>query len=758
MSVANKKKRPNSTAATPNGPLEQLLQLQRDVLEMVAFDCATGEILDQLCLLSEAMLPNSVCSIMLFDETRSHLNVRSAPSIPADGIAALNGLQPGPQAGSCGTAVYTSAPVYVENVLTDYRWHNLLDIAERFNLRACWSVPIKAAGGQIQGSFALTSFESRQPSPFHKRLLDTGSYLAGLVLEREQQAHRLLTANIAFEHMQEGVMVTDADQRIIQANAAFEHITGYSIEEAVGQTPRLLNSGRQAPDFYRSFYRSLEEKGEWRGEIWNRRKSGEVYPQWLSVRAVYEDDGRLSAYVSVFADITDVKKSEHQLWQLAHHDALCNLPNRLLLDARLDHAMQRAHRVSSKLAVLFIDLDRFKNINDSMGHHVGDELLKDIARRLQSAVHEDDTVARLGGDEFVVLLEDIQDANTARRIANRIIGRLSEPLTLREKSLVVTASIGISLYPDDGLDTESLLKHADAAMYQAKTLGRDRFAFYAPTLTHEIQQRLELEHDLRNALTNKEFSLHYQPQFASADGSLVTVEALLRWKHPRRGMVPPNDFIPIAEETGLIGELGCWVTETACRQVMQWRSESFPPFRLAVNLSPYQLRGQCTEALMDIFERTGFPPEWFEFEVTETLLVEEGGFALQQLTEMRERLGMNIAMDDFGTGHSSLGQLKFLPIGKLKIDRSFISDLPDDANDAAIVKAIILMAHTLGLQVVAEGVETQEQHRFLCHSGCDHLQGYFYARPMPAEKISLLLNDNQLRIMNTCSKRAQTCS
>ena len=601
------------------------------------------------------------------------------------------------------------------------------------------------------GSFALTSFETRPPGPFHKRLLDTGSYLAGIVLERERQAQRLLTAGIAFEHMREAVMVTDAEHHIIQANKAFERITGYSAEEVIGQTPRLLNSGRQSPDFYHNFFRCLEEQGEWRGEIWNRRKNGDIYPQWLSVKAVCDNDGRLSTYVSVFADITDIKNSERKLWQLAHHDALSHLPNRLLLNARLEHAMQRAHRTSKKLALLFIDLDRFKNINDSMGHQVGDELLRDVSRRLQSAVHEDDTVARLGGDEFVVLLEDIPDANVSQRIANRIIERLSDPVTVRGKSLVVTASIGVSLYPEDGQDPETLLKNADAAMYQAKNLGRNRLAYYAPGLTHEIQQRLELEHELRDGISRKEFTLHYQPQFASSDGRLVAVEALLRWNHPQRGMVPPNEFIPIAEETGLIGELGYWVTETACNQAMQWRAEGSPIFTLAVNLSPYQLRGECTEAMMAILERTGFDAEWFEFEVTESLLVEEGGFALQQLTEMRDRLGMKIAMDDFGTGHSSLGQLKCLPIGKLKIDRSFISELPGDANDAAIVKAVILMAHTLGLEVVAEGVETREQHRFLCQSGCDHLQGFLYGKPMPAEEISRLLADNQLRITKTCS-------
>lgn len=733
--------------------VEDLLQLQRDALEMVALGRDTDDILDQLCLGAEKMLPDAVASIMLFDPSRSHLVVRSAPSIPQEGIEALSGLVPGPDAGSCGTAVYSKEPVYVENIPSDPRWADLCSIAERFNLKACWSNPIFAANDSVLGSFALTSFASRPPSYFHKRLLQTAGYLAGIVLEREQQAQRLTTVSTAFENMLEGVMVSDADHRIVQVNRAFERITGYSASEAIGQTPRLLNSGRQDARFYQNFFRALEEHGEWQGEIWNRRKNGEIYPQWLSVKTVRDKGNKLSSHVSVFADISDTKETERKLWQLAHHDTLSNLPNRLLLTARLQHAIQRAHRTSGNIAVLFIDLDRFKNINDSLGHQAGDRLLQEIANRLKAGVHEDDTVARLGGDEFVVLLEDLPDANSAQRIADRIAGSLAQPITLRGKSIVMTASIGISLYPKDAEDTESLMQHADAAMYKAKAQGRNRIAFYAPELTREIQLRLDLEHDLRLALEREEFELHYQPQFSASDGQLSAVEALVRWRHPTRGLVPPGEFIDVAEENGLIGALGCWVTRQACRQVKDWLGAGASPFLLAVNLSPYQLRGDCSHQLGEIFGQTDYPAELFEFEVTETLLVEDGGTGMQQLAQMRQQLGMQIAMDDFGTGHSSLSQLKVLPIHKLKIDRSFVADVPDDANDAAIVKAIILMAHTLGLEVVAEGVETKDQHRFLCESGCDYLQGFLYGRPVPAEEFSRLLTSGQLEINTGCQTK-----
>ena len=749
MSVVHARGSLGDQSTIDSAHLEQLFQLQRSALEMIATGHPTDNILDQLCRLSEALLPNAVASIMLLDGSGTSLRVRSAPSIPAAGVEALNGLQPGPNAGSCGTAVYRNEPVYVENILGDPRWADLLDIAERFNLQACWSTPIRAADEVVIGSFALTSFECRKPSPFHCRLLDTGSYLAGIVLEREDHARRLDTAAVAFEHMREAVMVTDERHRIIQVNRAFEYITGFTAQEAIGRNPRLLNSGRQGADFYRDFYLALQGNDEWRGEVWNRRKNGDIYPQWLSVKAVRNAAGELSSHVSVFADISDSKQSERKLWHLAHHDALSDLPNRLLLSARLEQAMRRARRNSAGLAVLFIDLDRFKNINDSLGHQAGDELLRIVSTRLQAVMLQRDTVARLGGDEFVVLLEDISDPGDTRRIAERIIQQLSQPVELCGKSLVVTASVGISLYPGDAQDPESLLQHADVAMYRAKALGRNHLAFYAPRLTEEIRQRLELEHDLRQALANGQFTLHYQPQFAAVDGSLVAVEALLRWQHPERGMVPPNSFIPVAEETGLIREIGCWVTETACRQMQSWQTGGHPAFTLAVNLSPFQLRANCASQLLDLLQRTGLSAEYLEFEITESLLVEDGGYALQQLAKIRQQVGMNIAMDDFGTGHSSLSQLKLLPISKLKIDRSFVRDLPDDNHNAAIVKAIVLMAHTLGLQVVAEGVETTAQRRLLCETGCDLLQGFLLGEPVPAEEITRRLESGHLRVRET---------
>ena len=740
-------------AAVDARQLEQLLQLQREILEMVAAGQPTNGILAGLCQMAESMVPNSVASIMLLDAERKRLWVRSAPSIPAAGIDALNGLVPGPNAGSCGTAVFNEEPVFVCDIATDTRWADYVSTAEQFNLHACWSMPIRSASDRVVGSFALTSFEARPPDAFQQRLLYTASYLSGIVLEREQHAESLATAAAAFAHMREAVMITDAHNHIIQVNHAFEAITGYSAAEAIGQTPNLLRSGRQDAFFYRDLYHSLERTDEWRGEIWNRRKNGDIYPQWLSIRVVRDDSGAVHRFVSVFADISDIKDSERKLWQLAHHDALSHLPNRLMLSARLEHAVHLAHRTQQRLALLFIDLDRFKNVNDSLGHHVGDELLKQVAARLASAVEEGDTVARLGGDEFVVLLEDIEGANTALRAAERLLHLLDTPIEVANKPLFATASIGISLYPEDATTPDTLLQHADAAMYRAKALGRNRAAFYAPELTVSAQQRMDLEQDLRQAIAEQAFVVHYQAQFSGVSGRLLGLEALVRWQHHERGVVPPDEFIHVAEETGLINALGFWVAETACRQAQQWRDAGHRDFTLAVNLSPYQLRTPCMDQFESIFERTGFPAQNFEFEVTESLFVEQDGTAMQQLTRMREEFGIAIAMDDFGTGQSSLSQLKQMPIGKVKIDRSFVRDLPEDANDAAIARAIILMAHTLGLSVVAEGVETEAQKAFLCESGCDDMQGYLFARPMPADEITRLLNEVDFTQREPCGRR-----
>jgi diguanylate cyclase (GGDEF)-like protein/PAS domain S-box-containing protein len=542
----------------PDSPrlLEKLIGLQQDVLERVAAHEDPGQTLEALCRLTEELLPGSVASVMVLDDT-GHLKVRAAPSIPPQAARLFDGLCPGPQAGSCGTAVFRGEPVFVENAATDLRWAPLRHIVETVGFRACWSMPIRARDVGILGSFALTSFACRAPTPFHRRLLAIGADLAGIVLRRQRLEQRLLLASTAFEHMDEGVMITDARHRIIEVNGSFTRITGYEAREVIGKTPRILRSGHHTPAFYRAFWEELERTGQWRGEVWNRRKNGEIYPQLLSVKAVHDEEGTLTHYVAIFSDATHIKSSEKRLWELAHHDGLTGLPNRVFFRESLERALEKARRSQDRLAVLFLDLDRFKNVNDSLGHHAGDELLKQAAERLRGCLRGEDLVARLGGDEFVVLMDPGREPDTALRVAEKILQVFRRPFELEGQRFVTSASIGISHYPEHGRDCTTLLQHADAAMYEAKKRGRNRAELYTPRMTASARTRIALEVELRRALEQEQFVLRYQPFYDARSGRPAGLEALVRWQHPERGLIPPGEFIPLAEEIGLIHELGC---------------------------------------------------------------------------------------------------------------------------------------------------------------------------------------------------------
>ncbi|MEW8221323.1 MAG: EAL domain-containing protein [Candidatus Thiodiazotropha taylori] len=729
----------NRSGSIPPEKVEELLSMQLSVLKMVANGLKTEKILNELCLLSESMLPNSVASIMLFDETRSHLKVRSAPSIPEEGIQYLDGLKPGPKSGSCGTAVFTGKPVFVENTKEDDRWLQFRELVDLFDICACWSTPIRASTENVVGSFALTSFETRKPDYFYRCLLDTGAHLVAIVIDRETQSQHLQRTSIAFDNINEGVIVTDASQKILEVNQAFIDITGYQIEDVLFKTPRVLSSGLESPEFYREFWDQLNAFGHWSGEIRNKRKNGEVFTEWLSVKCVYDDYGELKNYVAILSDISELKEAEDKLRHLAHHDTLTDLPNRLYFQNRLEQALSLATRHKKQLGLLFLDLDNFKNVNDTLGHQVGDELLKKVADRLYHSLRKHDVIARHGGDEFLVLIEDIIGPVELRYITDNIRQSLSEPVHLGNLEFNISVSIGISIYPENGLTRDSLLRNADAAMYEAKKNGRNGVAFYTPELTEAVQSRVSLEGDLRRALNSEQITLNYQPQFDTLTRELIGVEVLVRWRHPIRGWISPAEFIPIAEETGLISELGCWITRTACRQAQTWREKGLKEFKLAINLSPHQLKDDCAERISEILNSTGFPARLLEFEITESLLMESGSIAIDRLFNIKD-IGVGLAMDDFGTGHSSMSQLKHLPIQKLKIDRSFIKDIPDDPNDVAITRSIIALGHALELKVLAEGVETSAQMEFLKKEKCDFLQGYYLSKPVTAEGFEAILN------------------
>jgi diguanylate cyclase (GGDEF)-like protein/PAS domain S-box-containing protein len=563
------------------------------------------------------------------------------------------------------------------------------------------------------------------------------------ITERKQIELDLHIAAIAFES-QEAMVITDTESVILRINTAFTESTGYTEQEAVGQKISILKSGRHDAAFYAAMWEGLLNIGAWQGEIWDRRKNGEIYPKWLSITAVKGSDGIVTHYVGTHTDITERKAAEEQITQLAFYDPLTRLPNRRLLQERLKHGINVERREGKQLALLMLDLDRFKTVNDSLGHLAGDELLQQVALRITARLRDVDMMARLGGDEFVVLLEDITQPEDAARVAEEIIADLSKPFRLTQSDDVrIGASIGISLHPQHGDSFEMLLDHADAALYQAKDAGRGCFAYYSEDLTLAAREHLAMETRLRRAIEQDELCVFYQPQVDIASGRIVGAEALVRWQDPVDGLIPPLRFIPIAEETGLILAIGEWVLRETCRQGRLWLDAGLPPLTLAVNVSPHQFRrGDICALVATVLNDTGFPSGQLELEITESGLMENQDNAAAILNSLRVQ-GVRLAIDDFGTGYSSLAYLKHFPLDMLKIDKSFIDDIPHLQDDMEIAATIIAMGHILGFKVLAEGVETPEQLAFLQEIGCDMYQGYIKSKALPAPEFVELLRDQQ---------------
>jgi diguanylate cyclase (GGDEF)-like protein/PAS domain S-box-containing protein len=554
------------------------------------------------------------------------------------------------------------------------------------------------------------------------------------ISQRKQTEEETLLAASVFNGTSDGILVTDSDGIIIQVNRGFTDITGYSAKEALGKSPSLLRSDRHSDDFYRDIWVQLANKGRWQGEIWNRRKDGQVHPVWQNITAVKDEEGREKQYIGIFSDITEKKLTEERIQYLAHYDVLTDLPNRLLFEERCRHALERAHRDNRLVVVMFLDLDHFKHINDSLGHPVGDELLKSVALRIMSLLREEDTVGRLGGDEFTIVLEEVRGVEDVDPVVNKLMKAFAEPFDVYGKELRITPSIGISLYPNDGKDVSTLIKNADAAMYRAKYLGRNNYQFYTEELTIRALERITLETQLSRALDQDELVLYYQPQLSLNSGVVIGAEALLRWQHPEMGLIPPDKFIPIAEESGLIIPIGEWVMRRACLDFMMWRQLGHSLNRVAVNVAAPQIqRGNIVETVQRILEETRLESHCLELEITENFIMQRTDQAIITIATLKG-LGVELAIDDFGTGYSSLSYLKRLPIDKLKIDRSFIRDIPHDSDDVAITKAIIAMGSNLQLNIIAEGVETREQQEFLISEGCEEVQGFLYSPPISDEE------------------------
>ena len=550
------------------------------------------------------------------------------------------------------------------------------------------------------------------------------------ITERQQMQEKLHLAATVFESTAEGVLITDTSQRINAVNRAFSEITGYCEQEAIGQTPRLLASGQHDSAFYAAMWYQLTAEGHWQGEICNRRKNGELYPSWLTISAVRDKEQSITHFVAVFADISSLKHAQARLDYQAHHDPLTGLPNRTLFESRLQAALLHSAESGSLGAVLFLDLDRFKHINDSLGHPVGDLLLKGIAQRLKENLRDIDTVARLGGDEFIVLLPGLLQASDAEAIAKKLLACFSAPFQAGEHEFYMSASIGSSLFPTDGTDVATVVKNADAAMYRSKAKGRNRVESYTRDLTAQANERIALEQELRRSLERDELTLSYQPKISLLTNQLVGAEALIRWSHPIFGEVPPEHFIPLAEENGMILQIGDWVLESACRQMHEWRKTHQPFGPLSVNLAGAQLRQPNLVARIEqLLSDNNLEPGCLQLEITENFIMSQTGEALAVLHKLK-KLGVQLAIDDFGTGYSSLSYLKRLPLDILKIDQSFVRGLPEDTHDAAIVRAIIALGRSMQLTVIAEGVENSEQQKFLATEGCEQIQGYIISLPL----------------------------
>ncbi|MGQ3675658.1 sensor domain-containing protein [Xanthobacter sp. TB0139] len=556
------------------------------------------------------------------------------------------------------------------------------------------------------------------------------------ITERKQTERRLRLAAAVFSNSREGIVVTDLEGRISTVNPSFTRITGYDEADVIGRSMRLMHSGRHDRHFYADMWRHLHKKGSWEGEIWNRRKDGVVILEHLSISTAYDENGAPQNFVGAFHDITEIKRSELALDHMAHFDPLTDLPNRTLLASLLDHAVNRNE---AQCAVLCVDLDRFKTINESFGHLAGDQVLRTSADRMRNILNSNAVLGRYGADEFLVILEAMKSPDEAGIVAQQIISTLAQPYILGDSQEVyVGASIGISIYPDDAATAQHLIQHANSALSEAKANGRGTYSYYTQGLTQEAKTRVELESDLRRALIRNEFVLHYQPLVELANGKVRGVEALVRWQKPNQGLVMPGHFIPLAEETGLIVPLGDWVMEEACRQMAQWLKDGKVCDYVAVNLSPRQFnRDNLCQWVEKVLENAGLPPQRLEIEITESVLFDSRAEA-EKKCESLHAMGVRLALDDFGTGYSSLGYLKRFPITKLKIDHSFVHDLPRSVADSEIADAIIAVARALGLEVVAEGIETEEQYRFLSTHGCDLGQGYLFSRPQPVDILEKL--------------------
>jgi diguanylate cyclase (GGDEF)-like protein/PAS domain S-box-containing protein len=600
-------------------------------------------------------------------------------------------------------------------------------------------VPLLLEGNWWGNIFIERCYDADKTSSQEIGALMAISRSLGVAIQREVNRKNLDLAKIAFDSATEGIMIIDTNGSIIGINKGYTNITGYTEEESLGKTPVVFQTGKH------SLWESLSKDGKWCGELINHRKNGEKYHEWLTITVVENEAKQIMNYVGVFADITESKQSQEKLHKLVNHDPLTGLPNRRLINELFDHAIKRAERDKQQIAIFFIDLDRFKSINDSLGHQFGDKLLYEVSRRIKQSIRDTDVAGRLGGDEFIVMMDSVSSRLDVENKAKKILHALQTECSIDGKEIFITASIGISLFPNDGIDVDNIIKAADIAMYQVKNNGKNNFCFYEQEQSKEVIERFTLENQLRRALERNQFEIHYQPQVDLLTGDVIGAEALVRWRHPELGLISPDKFIPLAEETGIILHIGQWVLTQAAHLAKRWIHQHSTLKHISVNVSGVQImQSNFADTVYGVLIETDCDASMLELEITESTVMQNTEFVINTFNNIKE-LGVGLSIDDFGTAYSSLSNLKRLPLDKLKIDRSFIQDLPGDADDAAITNAIYAMATSLGFNVIAEGVETKEQEAFLINMGCTMAQGFRYSKPINTDAFNeLMLSKAQL--------------
>ena len=640
--------------------------------------------------------------------------------------------------GPAGEVVRENRPIWMQDFLNEPSMAHWRDHISHFNWHSSAILPLHKKDHVIGIIFLYSNHLNAFTESSQRLLLELMEDI-DFALQHFEREEQLQLAAQVFSQSSEAIMLLDSCSNIVMVNTAFTHITGYDEEEALGKNPRMLASGQHDRDFYSAMWESIEKEGRWQGEIWNRRKSGGIYPEWLLIQTMRDSQNEVTHYIGTFTDLTERKETEERVQWLAHFDPLTGLPNRTLLHIRSNLALSLAQRRHEPLALMFLDLDNFKNVNDSLGHGIGDELLKQFSERLKKAVRDQDTISRLGGDEFVLILPGT-DTDGAAYLAERILNIAAQQYNIERHEINLTVSIGIAIYPTDGMDFDTLWRSADAAMYRAKQNGRNDYCFFTTEMQARSTRTLQIDNALRRAMEREQFSMVYQPQLSLDSGKIVGFEALMRWKHPQFGNIPPDEFIPIAESNGQIIPIGEWGLRTAVQQLKAWQDQGYRDFTVSVNLSAVQFRHpRLPELVMNILEEAGVSPDYLQLELTEGVAMENPLAAIAVIDELHKR-GIRISIDDFGTGYSSLTYLKRFNVYSLKIDRSFIKDLPADSEDIAIVTAVISLANSLGMRTVAEGVETREQLEFLQTKGCTEIQGYHLARPLAVEKVEEFLD------------------